>query len=90
MQVENEGRREDRLVSHDPAIMLLADGRRVTGHIGNMNLGGMLFVADELSLPLERDMSVEIVINLYGRESQFTCTVTYRKDNSFGLQLKRD
>ena len=83
------GRREDRLVSCDPAVMMVSDGRRIAGSISNMNLGGMLFVAEDESTVLERGMSVEVAISLYGRESKFSCTVAHQQDNRFGLQLRR-
>ncbi|MEO5363368.1 MAG: PilZ domain-containing protein [Magnetococcus sp. DMHC-8] len=86
---DRNNRREDRLVSHDPASMVLADGRRMAGRLGNMNLGGMLFVVDGEPLSLEEGATVEIELTLYGRESRFACTVTHRQDRQFGLQLHR-
>ncbi len=89
MEVDKAERREDRVLSHDPATMILADGRRICGQLGNMNLGGMLFVADDTSLLLTRDTLVEISISLYGRESRFTCLVAHQSDNQIGLRLQR-
>ncbi|MBF0183470.1 MAG: hypothetical protein HQM06_03645 [Magnetococcales bacterium] len=83
-------RREDRVLSHDPATMMLADGRCIRGQLGNMNLGGMLFVADEdLELVLQRDTLVEIAISLYGRDSRFSCLVAHQSENQIGLRLQR-
>ncbi|MBF0096101.1 MAG: PilZ domain-containing protein [Magnetococcales bacterium] len=90
MQVDKAERREDRLLSRDAATMILADGRQIRGQLGNMNLGGMLFVAEDLSAPLQRDTPVEVSISLYGRDSRFTCFVAHQRDNQIGLRLQRD
>ncbi|MEO5339527.1 MAG: PilZ domain-containing protein [Magnetococcus sp. MYC-9] len=82
-------RREDRLLGSEPAVMVMTDGRKATGLIGNMSLGGMLFVADDTTLVLEKGSLVDIVLTLYGRESQFTCSMAHQKGNQFGLQLHR-
>ncbi|MBF0460039.1 MAG: PilZ domain-containing protein [Magnetococcales bacterium] len=85
----SEKRQEQRLVRSDPAVMILADGSRVNGLIGNMSLGGLLFLADGTVPIVAQNAFVDIVISLYGRDSQFTCTMTHQQDNQFGLKLHR-
>ncbi|MBF0400258.1 MAG: PilZ domain-containing protein [Magnetococcales bacterium] len=90
MSGSSEGRREERLYSFDSAIMVLADGVKVMGHIRNMSWNGMLFIAEGEAVPeVERGAEVEIVITLYGRDSQFFCTLAHQQGNQFGLQLRR-
>ena len=89
MQKGDGDRREDRLVSRDPAVMRLADGKKIPGRIDNMSLGGLLFVADDPEFLLERGVDVELEISLYGRESRFPCQVAHRQENQFGLKLHR-
>ncbi|MEO5349456.1 MAG: PilZ domain-containing protein [Magnetococcus sp. YQC-3] len=89
MEKDGQDRREDRLVSRDPAVMRLADGKEVPGRIDNMSLGGLLFVADDPAFLLERGVDVEIELTLYGRESRFPCQVAHRQENQFGLKLHR-
>lgn len=86
----SDGRREDRVLSYDPAVMVLANGEEIGGLIGNMSLGGMLFVAENEQVPLlEQGILVEIRITLYGRASHFNCILAHQKENCFGLKLCR-
>ncbi|MBF0161186.1 MAG: PilZ domain-containing protein [Magnetococcales bacterium] len=90
MQDGDGKRKEVRLLGAEAAVMLLSDGRSLAGHMGDMSLGGMLFVTEEEEPPLlDRGAPVEILLTLYGRESRFSCTVAHQQANKFGLQLHR-
>ena len=90
MQSGDGKRREDRLLGSEVAVMVMPDGQKVAGHMGDMSLGGMLFVAEDANCPsVERGVTVEVSLTLYGRESQFSCTVAHQRANCFGLQLQR-
>lgn len=90
MHGDKVDRREDRVLSYDPAVMILENGDKITGFIGNMSLGGMLFVAADEGAPLlEQGILVEIRITLYGRVSHFNCTLAHQQAHRFGLKLCR-
>ena len=90
MQTKEEKRLGNRLMRSDPAVMVLADGQRVSGYIANMNMGGVLFVADTLVPVLQEGrLPVEIVINFQGKDSSFACAVVHHQDRCFGLRLHK-
>ncbi len=88
-QIDNSDRQEERMSSDDPAFIRMSDGRKFQGSIADMSLGGMLFVASDLLPTFEQGEKIELTLELYGRQSTFSCQAMHQQGNRLGLQLHR-
>lgn len=86
---EDAPRRDERLGSQDPAVLIMADRQEFPGTITNMSMGGMLFEAEERLPEVAEGSQLSVRLNLYGRPSEFLCLTAYQKDNQIGLQRQR-
>lgn len=89
-QKERGDRQEERLVSHDPATLILTDGRAFQGRVTDMSLGGMLFMAEEPLPAIEQGEQLAICLELYGRALTFPCLMMHQQSNRAGLKRLRD
>ena len=89
MQAIDGERQEERMLSTDPALMTLADGRQFRGSISDMSLGGMLFTAKEVLPVVTEGEKVDVCLDLYGRSAKFSCHMMHQHGNRAGLKLQR-
>lgn len=87
---KEDGRHDERLSSHDRAILILEGGDRINGLLENMSSGGMFFQPEGKCPTVNPGEHVEVELNLYGRKSKFSCEVTRWEALGLGLKLLRD
>ncbi|MBF0155514.1 MAG: PilZ domain-containing protein [Magnetococcales bacterium] len=90
MSQSQEKRQFERLPTNEPATLIFTDGRRITGIIKDIGMGGYLFVPDSSDIASVSGETCRIEVEIfYGRFTDLPCTILHIGKEGIGVKIQR-